>query len=109
MGPVDPANLSHRSCFEVEHEPPGTADCTDDNTCFVCYEYFYLSISPPPFYSFSILFSIRPLPPVSHLRILEDVWTFKTWDGLRLRAPWGFRLPKAIFPATARVQPASAM
>ncbi|KAF8170069.1 hypothetical protein BJ912DRAFT_1048070 [Pholiota molesta] len=28
MGPVDPANLSHRSCFGVRHEPTDAADYT---------------------------------------------------------------------------------
>ncbi|KAF8177992.1 hypothetical protein BJ912DRAFT_1045550, partial [Pholiota molesta] len=62
MGPVDPANLSHRSCFRVRHEPADAADYTDDNACFVCYEYVHLSISPPPFYPFLLSFPLDHCP-----------------------------------------------
>jgi hypothetical protein len=63
----------------------------DDNACFVCYDFVRLSISPTPFYSFFIIFLIRPLPPVTPSYEFEKTFgTFKTRDGLRPRAPLGF-------------------
>ncbi|KAF8170068.1 hypothetical protein BJ912DRAFT_156488 [Pholiota molesta] len=34
---IGSANVSHRSCFQVRHEPVDAVDYTDDNACFVCY------------------------------------------------------------------------